>query len=686
MKCATQPKHHSTTKAGNIKMNIKITYRLQIVLVIVISLFTIQYSVAQNAAARYEIDAKRIGVSPTDKDALPRSREFIRLDSTYYVGYMYEGLYKNEHSADFFGYKNAIAPLRKAFLLMEKDYGKTLKTIFSSPQEFMQSVARIQDFAQLVTVLRECYENTDRPDSSMWILDRWSTYKFRKDFIGSNSMRAWTIHRNRFYSSSQFKFLKNSVAENEQLAFNACYDALGNIALNKAANDVWYGPNQSDFDKLNVYHYLAMLHNYNKNYDSSEYYYKKLVDGGTVSYNNYGNMKYETGNFAVAFDFYGRDRYKNYQKMMREPYYFLPMLYTNAGKPKEGLAMTKEIINAVGSTPGFGWYNIAMARSFLYDGQLDSCEFTLNKAANFKEVHIGTTLTQSQYDFSISLLRLQLVERKMALVKFLNAGWWYSPTALYQLASLKSEKMLVQYILINQMMTNPERVRIVYDLFCGEATNSFDESWYMLKDFSPIYFEKKYENYQRNDTRKNVQRYFKLFETMFKWQDGEKKAALKDYETLLQQTLLDTTNEKLFLARLYEGLCNGYDYTGNKKEYSTYSNILFETYPQLMPFTGITMQVKLNTSGEDDKITKEVISEIKDCNITFVKEADANTAIATLYFTKKGDRYEASISCLSGSNKIIANNEKLVFKKPDGVGKEIALRFFGKGGGLVMEN
>src|SRR5689334_11865250 len=87
-----------------------------------------------NAAKRYEIDAKRAGVNPVDKDALPRSREFIRLDSTYYVGYMYEGMYKADKSSDYFGYRNAIPALRKSFQLFQRDYGRDMKRLFSSPQ------------------------------------------------------------------------------------------------------------------------------------------------------------------------------------------------------------------------------------------------------------------------------------------------------------------------------------------------------------------------------------------------------------------------------------------------------------------------------------------------------------------------------------------------------------------------
>ncbi len=90
------------------------------IICILLSAINCQLSTAQDAAKRYEVDAKRIGVATYDKDALPRSREFIRLDSTYYVGHYYEGMYKYDRAADYLGYKNAIQPLKKALLLFEK--------------------------------------------------------------------------------------------------------------------------------------------------------------------------------------------------------------------------------------------------------------------------------------------------------------------------------------------------------------------------------------------------------------------------------------------------------------------------------------------------------------------------------------------------------------------------------------
>jgi hypothetical protein len=78
--------------------------------------------VNKNAALRYEIDAKKKGVNLDKEEALFAARDFIRIDSTYYVGWMMQGIYLSNIAADYVGYKNAIAPLEKALQLMESDY------------------------------------------------------------------------------------------------------------------------------------------------------------------------------------------------------------------------------------------------------------------------------------------------------------------------------------------------------------------------------------------------------------------------------------------------------------------------------------------------------------------------------------------------------------------------------------
>ena len=396
---------------------------------------------AQNySAARYEIDAKRIGVSPIDKDALPRSREFIRLDSTYYVGWLYEGMYKYNRSADYLGYKNAIPSLEKAFELFDKDYGSNMRSLFSSPIYLQENIRRLNDLYMIFASLEECYENVEMPDDAMILIDKVDDYHFQRDFFSLNYHRAWLCHRNRFFTSDKYFFLGNSIPENEKRAFQWCYKGFGFIEKNKALNDALFGPTESEQDKIALYHNLALLHCYNKHYDSSEFYYQKLQEDGGISWNNYGGMQAEIGNFANAVNYYTRDKDRGEANALREPYYYIPQLYVYAGKTKEAIDMVQQIITSSGSTPGFGWYNIALARAYLYDGQLDSCEFSLDKASTFKELHIGTTLTQQQYDFTINLLKVELFDKKIAQIEFQDKGWWYSPKALYDIAAYKTEK------------------------------------------------------------------------------------------------------------------------------------------------------------------------------------------------------------------------------------------------------
>jgi hypothetical protein len=659
-----------------------------------LNLFPLHLNAQGKSAVRYEIDAKRIGVYPTDKDALPRSREFIRLDSTYYVGWLYEGLYKYERSADYLGYKYAIVPLYKALTLLEKDYGDNLRKIYTSMNYFTQYANRYDDFYRIASTLQLAYNSIEMPDSAMALLDKIESYNFQRDFFNINSDRAWLYHRFRFFTHDQHGFLGNSIAENEKLAYNACYKQITFIKKNKNVNDYWYGPRQSDDDILVVDHYLAILHNYNANYDSAEYYYKKLIDGNRVSWGNYANFQHEIGNFEAAVEYYSRSYYRRKFALSEQDYY-LPSLYIYCARTKDAIGLAQAKIEESGSTPGFGWYNIALARSYLYDGQLDSCDFFLTKAFNFKELHINTTLTQSQYEFTINLLRIQLLDKQIQQVKFFNKGWWYSFTDLYEMLSFKLEKLMLEYAVVNALAYNPERKRVIYDLFNGESTITFDETAYLLKDFSLPYFEKMYQELQTSDKRKKIHKYYRLLSAKFKYEDGDEEGAAKDCQKLLEdvfapapegsnnENTVSKNYEKLFLARAYELLAKcgenqGLNSDSQKAQY-------FEEFPQLIPFSGINMKLKLTSSGVDDELIKKVMSDMSGCNIDITTESNINTPEAFIQFDKKGEFYQAIINVTSGSGKSVVTNGQIVFKTADGIGKELALRLFGKGGAIKYE-
>jgi hypothetical protein len=641
--------------------------------------------------ARYQIDAKRLGVYPYDKDALPRSREFIRLDSTYYVGWMLEGLYRYEHSGDYLGFKNAIPPLEKAYRLLEKDFGSVIKQIFSSATYYSQNSRVFDDMHSIAEALEQSYNTIERPDSTMSLMNKLEKYNFQKDYFDINCTRAWTYHRFRFYTSKDFSFLGNSIEENEKLAFKACFQQIHDIKKNEEANNQWFGWGQAGQDLLTVYHYLAIFHDYNQNYDSSEYYYNRLIDGGRVSWANYAHFSEEQGRFSDAFDAYLKPQYHRKYSLDEEDYY-LPSILIYGARTKDAIRGCNMTLTTKGSVPGFGWYSMALARSYLYDAQLDSAEFYLDKAANFKELHINTTLTQSQYDFSVNLLKIQLLERKIQLIRFFDPGWWYSPTDLYKTFMLKLEKLMLEYAVVTALSNNPERDRLIYNLFCGESTVTFDESIYLLKDFSPPFFISKYEDYLAGDKRKRIHRYFKYAIAKFTYEDGEEELSARKCEEILNAhyfkegniesdpDVMDKALERLLSARLFEILSLQNEETANG---DLYRNHFFEEFPQLVPFSGVKMKMNITFSGMRDEIVNQVIEELGDCNIEIITQEGIPKA--DVMFTKKGKYYEAVVNVLNPNGVETIVNRQILFKNPDNIGKELALSLFGKGGAVKME-
>jgi hypothetical protein len=635
-------------------------YRLKLSnFVFVLILFCLN-SFSQNTAARYEINAKRVGVNFYDKDALPRSREFIRLDSTYYVGYYFEGMFKYDRAADYLGYKNCIEALKKAIFLFEKNNNYNLKTVFT-PGHYGLSQT---DIVQLCNALYDSYSNIEEPDSAMWILNRIQGWNAGVDFMEYHIKAAWTIHRNRFFLD-KYSFLRNTVDENEQLALNHLYTALAG----GDANSIFY---------------LAIIHNYLLNIDSATLYYDILKQTGGFSYNNYAHFQNTIGNFGEAIADFANEKYA-FDKRLIESYYFLPTLFINSGKSDEAINETNGIINTNGSTPGFGWYNIALARSYLYNGQLDSCEKAITKASQFKEVHIGTTLGQSQYVFAINVIKLILATNKIERIKFLNKGWWYSLNNLAEISALTSEKFLLKFAVVNELAGNPERQQVIYNLFTSENVIGFDEILSMMKNISPQYFSSVYKQKQITEKRRNIVRYMRLFYGEFSYEAGDYSDSRQAFESILQNTVLDTAHEKLFVARLYESLARSYVYDNEKEQAEIMKFNFFKEYPQLIPFSGFSIKMNLSTSALNSPMEKNIIKELKACNIEFTNDAGANVPNAFIKFVRLKNKFEVDYQVSEVTGKIIVPLQKIYFKKEDGVGKELALRLFGVGGPVELD-
>ena len=630
-------------------------------------------------AQRYEVDAKRMGVDINSEDALPRSREFKRIDSTYYVGWMFEGAYKYNHAADYLGFKNAIVPLERALNLTERDYRKALGTRTKNVMEYVPVYKIHIDYTLTALFLMNCYSNTDQPEKVMALMRRILHWNFQRDFyMDAYNYMAWTVHRNRFYTSEKYPFLKKSIVQNEALANKYLDSGLAKIGRDTYVNTAIFPAGYERQDKMSVYHYKTILYSYDMNIDSSEYYYNLMRAGGNFPHNNYATFRSICGDFRTAESEYKKASTQDPgDKRLKEWAYYSSILDIYKAEPKRGIEDMQDMIKASGSTPGFGWYNIALARCLLYDGQTEEAKHYVDKAAEFKELHIGTTLGQSHYDFSIQLLKLMNKEAEWEMKRFEHRNWWYNPGVLTDMAQLKSEKYLQQFLIINQFAQNPERDRVIYKLFSTESTVSWDEVWYLIRDFSTGFFLDRFKKELQTDNRKLVHKYFEFFVARLEMKEGNYKDAKHRLDAILQEPNMDIEYEKLFAARVFEAEAECAKQSDDKDAMNDWLYRMYKTFPQLLPYTGLTPNINLHVSGQVDQ---KVVERLKDCNINWTSNISVPAADAYLIFSANGDKKNIQYYVLDKSGNYIVPKQSFGYKKAEETGVSLAYRLFNIGG------
>ena len=627
-----------------------------------------------------DIDAKRAsGIQP--EDMLPRSREFKRIDSTYYVGWMLEGEYKYEHAADYLGYKNAAVPLERALNLLEHDYAAALATRTDNILTYYPIRIIRPDYTIIAYYLVQCYSNTDQPDKVYALLRRTLKWKFQMHLsMDSYNYLAWTVHRNRFYTSSKYAFLKNSIDENEKLANRYLDTSMMLIEKNKAINAplAQYFPGYEQNEKMSVYHYKNILYSYSFNIDSAMYYFNLMRTGGRLPHNNYANFRSICGDFRTAEAEYKLASMQDASdKRLQEWAYYSTILDIYKAQPKTGALLARDMIKAAGSTPGYGWYNIALARCMLYDGQVSEANRYIDKAAGFKELHIGTTLGQSHYDFSIQLIKLINKEQAWQMDQFEHSNWWYNPNVLLDMARKLGEKYLQQFLIINQFAQNPERDRVIYKLFSTESTVSWDEIWYLVHDFSTQYFIKRFQKEAETDNRQYIRKYFELFATRLKMQQGKYSEAKPALDKLLRDPNTDADYERLFTARVYQAEAECARELKNEASQNEWLYRLYILYPQLVPYTGMPMNMNLRISGDVDPAVEK---RLRAFNIHWVTNSSIPAPSAYVIFTHNGDKKDITYYVLDQTGNYIVQKQSFAWQKPEEAATSVAYRLFNIGG------
>ena len=637
---------------------------------------------ARKAALRYEVDAKRMGVDVNSEDALPRSREFKRIDSTYYVGWMYEGAYKYNHAADYLGFRNAAIPLERAITLLERDYRKELRTRSADIMTYFPVYKYHLDYTLTAYYLMTCYANMEQPDSVFNLLRRVTRWNFQRDlYMDAWNYLGWTVHRNRFYTQAKYPFLRNSIDENERLAHSYLDSGMRKIRRDVSLNKPIFGPGYELQDKLSVYHYKSMLHSYAFEVDSAAHYYGLMKKNNFLPHSNYATFRMICGDFREAEAEYRLEAENRLpDKRLQEWVYYSSLIHIYKGHPKTGVTLTRDMITANGSTPGFGWYNIAQARCRLYDGQTPEAARYISKAAEFKELHIGTTLGQTHYDFSVQLLKLMQKLQEIERVKFENRNWWYNFSALGRLAQLTSEKYLQQFLIINQFSQNPERDRVVYKLFSTESTVSWDEIWHLIRDFSTGFFLDRFEKELQTDKRKLIHKYYRYFVAKLQMEKGRYEEANILLNQVLTDPELDAEYERLLVGRVLQAQAECAEKMKNQLAYNDRMNRLFQYYPQLIPYSGLRMNLRLYIAGNAPEGFEE---RLKTVNVNWVEGNGMPSPTAYLNFLEHGERLVVNFYVTSHSGKVIVPRQSMSISGAEDAIR-LAYRLFHIGGGPVV--
>lgn len=628
------------------------------------------------AAKRYEINAKRTGTSMYSDDALPRSREFKRIDSTYYVGWMYEGVYKYQHAADYLGFKNASGPLETALRLMEKDFKTELRTRSSDLATYYPVYFYHYEYTRIAFYLMMCYNNMEEPMQTWSLLQRVKKWNFQSDYFNMDvyNHMAWTIHRHRYYTSEKYPFLKNSIEENERLANKYLDSQLRRVSINKRLNRTIFRPGYETQEKLSVYHYKSILYSYWLKVDSAAYYYNKMKNSNIFPHNNYATFRSICGDFREAESEYEEAQEQDAgDKRLKEWAYYTNTIDIYKGAPANGIELMKNMIKTYGSTPGFGWYNIALARSQHYNGDITQSERYTEKAAEFKELHIGTTLSQSHYDFSTQMLKLLNVNARLEQQKFEHKNWWYNPRVLGRMAKMLGDKYSQQFLIINQFAQNPERDRVIYKLFSTESTVSWDEVWQLISDFSTQYFITRFEKEVQTDERRYIRKYFKYFIARLKIKMDDHDEARILLNEVLNDPDIDVEYEKLFLARVYEAQAMCAQERDDKAAYADWMNKMFAVYPQLIPFSGLQMNMNLQVTGT----APEVVERLKDFNINWTSNTPAPTAYVS--FTEGKEQKQITYWVNDADGNIIVPQQRFGYDNIERAGLQLAYRLFNVG-------
>ncbi len=585
--------------------------------------------------ARETIDDLRWGFDYKSAEAYQRANRAKQLDSTYYVGYLMEGYHYFEKAEEHTGLAKSVAPLRKAIELFKNDFGYCLGVNYTREDIFRgewRNLFRQLDYFEAYYRLINCYISLEQPEEAYNAVMDFKSANLSFDFQSYHWL-AWLFFRTRIYTGDKYPFLKDSIEENLQAAFDYT-DSLQTRLRRKEPylrNEIlgsvvegspFYNFFEEAFLKAPrgvIANNLGILYGYMLQPELAASYFKKMEDEESLAktvnlgFTYHSNIDFRTSEkyFSEVPDQGSRSRGGHWQGYST--------LFVYKGEPLQGALQLREGRDKHGFTIGYGWDNLCLARMYLYSGYMDDCVASLDKADKFTEVHYNTSFREDQYRFMLKALRLLQIEYQLQTYRFEHKNRWLSLDWWKNSPGLAYRRYTTVYQLANELARNPERDMVYYHIFHTESIISFDELWQIVKHFNRDFFKNTFRRLSREDPRQNLGRYYNYFVGKLMLEEGKEETAYDVLTSILTDPKLDREYEKLLIARVHE---NGAIIAGEKgwgPQKAFHLNEFYRVYPELLPFSGVRMAFRLQLAPElqsDNRPeVRRALAQLRDFNI-----------------------------------------------------------------------
>lgn len=589
------------------------------------------------------------------KEMLYRSREFIRQDSTYYLGHMLEGIYKTNHASDLFGYQNAIAPLVRAKDLLEADFEEVLR--HKSGEVFaLYQIYQVQmDYQQICYELFHSYMNTARYEEAWALCLHASEYNLQLEYyFNAYTSLTWLVNKVRTSTQQQFYFLKNTIGENIELAQRFLDTALARAEENRPFNENFL-PGLYEANIGAVHHYRALLYAYTLNTDSADRYYDLMMAENLYSHNNRGNYLVSKGLFRQAEVEYRNEQLQwdpSSRRNLKEHIYYDALIDIYKGQPDSAIVALTQTIKNNGSTPGFGWYQMGLARAYVYNGNLHAARTAITKAGRFQEIHIGTSLGQQHYDFSLAMIRYGEAKNELNWIKKRYKRYWLNVSLWPRLLNLFWKIYTIEYQIVSALGENEERKEVIYPIFATESVIAWDEFYRLIAELDRKFFIDFFEKKLKEDKRPDVLRYYKIFLAKLHYVQGEEEKAVQYLDEILGTESIDYQYEKLLLARCYELYAL---ISEDRKKYddaARFANELYNVYPQMAGYSGFPIRFHLNWDGAEDEY---LITSFEKANIQLEDTSGPMTQEVNIKVMQEDEHKILEIQVTTSSGEVLSN-------------------------------